>query len=131
MTQIEDKDVPDLSEKRKKTFKTVLLCVHSLTLILSVVLFVCGLVTNLRHLAYHQAWHASYGIYNGSVMSIIVGLVCTIISVIGKKCLVHVIWTERRMSKLVLNVKYLLSLSFFTAVEFYNLGDIQGIIRVH
>ena len=112
MTQIEEKDVPDLSEKRKKTFKTVLLCVHSLTLILSVVLFVCGLVTNLRHLAYHQAWHASYGIYNGSVMSIIVGLVCTIISVIGKKCLVHVIWTGRRMSKLVLNVKYLLSLSF-------------------
>ena len=30
------------------------------------------------------------------------------------------------MSKLVLNVKYLLSLSFLTAVEFYNLGHTQG-----
>ena len=45
-------------------------------------------------------------------------------------CLVHVIWTEPRMSKLVLNVKYLLLLFFLTAAEFYNLGLIQGIIRV-
>ena len=30
------------------------------------------------------------------------------------------------MSKLVLNVKYLLLLSFLTAAEFYNLGHIQG-----
>ena len=40
-------------------------------------------------------------------------------------------WTERRMSKLVLNVKYLLLLSFLTVAEFYNLGYIQGITRVH
>ena len=46
-------------------------------------------------------------------------------------CPVHVIWTECRMSKLVLNVKYLLFLSFLTEAEFYNLGHIQGIIRVH
>ena len=46
-------------------------------------------------------------------------------------CMVHVIWTERQMSKLVLNVKYLLLLSFLTAAEFYNLGHIQGIMRVH
>ena len=45
-------------------------------------------------------------------------------------CLVHVIWTGHRMSKLVLNVKYLLLLSFLIVVEFYNLGHIQGIIRV-
>ena len=32
------------------------------------------------------------------------------------------------MSKLVLNVKYLLLLSFSTEPEFYNLGHIQGII---
>ena len=44
---------------------------------------------------------------------------------------VHVIWKERRMSKLVLNVKYLLLLSFLTAAEFYNLGHIQVITRVH
>ena len=36
-----------------------------------------------------------------------------------------------RASKLVLNVKYLLLLSFLTAAEFYNLGHIQGIKRVH
>ena len=41
------------------------------------------------------------------------------------------LWTGRRMSKLVLNVKYLLLLSFLTAAKFYNLGHIQGIIRVH
>ena len=40
-------------------------------------------------------------------------------------CLVHVIWTDRRMSKLVLNVKYLLLLSFLTAAKFYHLGHIQ------
>ena len=34
------------------------------------------------------------------------------------------------MSKLVLNVKYLLLLSFLTAAEVYNLRHIQGIIRV-
>jgi hypothetical protein len=32
------------------------------------------------------------------------------------------------MSKLVLNVKYLLLLYFLTAAEIYNLGHIQGII---
>ena len=36
-----------------------------------------------------------------------------------------------RASKLVLNVKYLLLLSFLTVPEFYTLGHIQGIIRVH
>ena len=36
-----------------------------------------------------------------------------------------------RASKLVLNVKYLLLLSFLTGAEFYNLGHIQGMIRVH
>ena len=45
--------------------------------------------------------------------------------------LVPVIWSEPRMSKLVLNVKYLLFLSFLTTAEFYNLGHVQGIIRVH
>ena len=39
------------------------------------------------------------------------------------KCLVLVIWTEHQMSKLVLNVKYFLLLSFLTAVKFYNLGQ--------
>ena len=34
------------------------------------------------------------------------------------------------MLKLVLNVKYLLFLSFLTAAEFCNLGHIQGIRRV-
>ena len=34
------------------------------------------------------------------------------------------------MSKFGLNVKYLLLLSFLTAAEFYNLGHIQGILRV-
>ena len=33
------------------------------------------------------------------------------------------------MSKLVLNVKYLLLLCFLTAAKFYNLGHIQGIIK--
>ena len=46
-------------------------------------------------------------------------------------CLVHVIWTGRRMWKLVLNVKYLLLLPFLTAAEFYNLGHFQVIKRVH
>ena len=35
------------------------------------------------------------------------------------------------MSKLVLNVEYLLLLSFLIADEFYNFGHIQGIILVH
>ena len=35
------------------------------------------------------------------------------------------------MLKLVLNVKYLSLLSFLTAAEFYNLGHIQGIMRLH
>ena len=46
---------------------------------------------------------------------------------IGELCLLHVIWTEHQMSKLVFNVKYLLWLSFLTAAEFYNLAH----IRVH
>ena len=46
-------------------------------------------------------------------------------------CLVHVIWKERRMSKLVLNVKYLLLLSFFTSAKFYDLGHILAKIGVH
>ena len=45
--------------------------------------------------------------------------------------MVNAIWTERQMSNLVLNVKYLLLLSVLNATEFYNLGHIQCIIRVH
>ena len=44
--------------------------------------------------------------------------------------MVHVIWTKCRMSKLVLNVKYLLLLSFLTAAEFYNLWHIQDYYKV-
>ena len=36
-----------------------------------------------------------------------------------------------QMSKSVLNVKYLLLLSFLTAIKLYILGHIQGIVRVH
>ena len=36
--------------------------------------------------------------------------------------MVHVIWTERQMSKFVLDVKYLLLLSFLPVAEFYNLA---------
>ena len=43
----------------------------------------------------------------------------------------NVIRTGRQMSKLVLNAKYLLLLSFLIAAMFYNLGHIQVIIRVH
>ena len=50
---------------------------------------------------------------------------------VSLSCPVHVIWTGHRMLKLVLNVKYLLLLSFLSAAKFYNLGHIQGIIRVH
>ena len=39
--------------------------------------------------------------------------------------MIYVIWTERRMSKLVLNVKYLLLLPFLAAANFYNLGHIK------
>ena len=46
-------------------------------------------------------------------------------------CMLHVIWTGCRMSKLVLYVKYCYCYYFLTAAEFYNLGHIQGIIRVH
>ena len=56
---------------------------------------------------------------------------CYKLKIIDDLCLVHVIWSERRMSKLVLNLKYLLLLSFLTAANFYNLGHIQGIVRVH
>ena len=45
---------------------------------------------------------------------------------VSLSCPVHVIWTGHRMSKLMLNVKYLLLLSFLTESEFYNLGYIQG-----
>ena len=69
---------------KPKTFKKVLLTVHSLVLILSVFLFVSGLYTNLKHFAYHEAWHSSYGIFNASVMCIIIGLIGLIISITGE-----------------------------------------------
>ena len=53
------------------------------------------------------------------------------------KYLVHMrVWSFSFMScschlDRVLNVKYLLLLSFSTVAEFYNLGHIQGIIRVN
>ena len=45
-------------------------------------------------------------------------------------CLVHVIQTGHQMSKLVLNIKYLLLLSFLSMGEFYNLGPIQGTLQM-
>ena len=50
----------------------------------------------------------------------------TNVSFVSNQYLVHVIWTGCRMLKLVLNVKYLLVLSFLTVVKFYNFGQIQG-----
>ena len=49
-------------------------------------------------------------------------------NIIPLLCADHVIWTGCLMTKLVLNVKYLLLLSFLTMTKFYNLGHIQGII---
>ena len=83
----EVKENPDKKPKmvETKTYKKILLTVHSFVLLLSLALFICGLYTNLRHLAFHQAWHASYGIFNASVMCIIVGVIGIVISVTGKK----------------------------------------------
>lgn len=80
-----NKDKVDLGQKTSKVFKKILLSVHGLTLVLSVIIFICGLVTNLNHLAYHEAWHASYGIYNGSVLSMVIGIILTAIAILGKK----------------------------------------------
>ena len=70
--------------------------------------------------------HAKAGLCNNS-SSMNFQVSCLHLFLIGL-CLVHVIWTKRRMLKLVLNVKYLLLLSFLTVTKFYNLGYIQGII---
>ena len=78
-------DKVDLGQKTSKVFKKILLSVHGLTLVLSLIIFICGLVTNLNHLAYHEAWHASYGIYNGSVLSMVIGIILTAIAILGKK----------------------------------------------
>ena len=45
-------------------------------------------------------------------------------------CLVHVIWTELHVEIGVECQMFVIAI-FLTAVEFYNLGHIQGIIRVH
>ena len=71
--------------------------------------------------------HAKAGLCNNS-SSMNFQVSCLHLFLIGL-CLVHVIWTKRRMLKLVLNVKYLLLLSFLTVTKFYNLGHIQGIIK--
>ena len=73
--------------------------------------------------------HAKAGLCNNS-SSMNFQVSCLHLFLIGL-CLVHVIWTKRRMLKLVLNVKYLLLLSFLTVTKFYNFEHIQGIIRVH
>ena len=67
--------------------------------------------------------HAKAGLCNNS-SSMNFQVSCLHLFLIGL-CLVHVIWTKHRMLKLVLNVKYLLLVSFLTAAEFYNLGYIQ------
>ncbi len=67
-----------------ETFKKILLAVHCLTLILGAFLFIGGLITNLKHLAYHEAWHTSYGIHNGSVLCIIAGIVGLTVAILGK-----------------------------------------------
>ena len=45
-------------------------------------------------------------------------------------CLDHVILTGCQMNNLVSNFEYLLLLCFLTAAKFWNLGHLQGIIRV-
>lgn len=79
-----EKNEEEPKKQKMETFKKILLVVHSFTLILSFILFVCGIVTNLKHLAFHEAWHASYGMYNGSVLCITVGVIGIIISIVGK-----------------------------------------------
>ena len=85
------KEKVDEKAKSSQVFKKILLSVHGLTLVLSVIVFICGLVTNLNHLAYHEAWHASYGIYNGSVLSMVIGIILTAISILGKRSIIVLI----------------------------------------
>ena len=68
----------------KKTYKTILLTIHGLVLCLSLILFVCGLYVYIDHLTYHEAWHVSYGIYNGSVISMTISVILLAISILGK-----------------------------------------------
>ena len=84
----EAKKKPKEGKTSSKVYKKILLSVHGLTLVLSVIIFICGLVTNLNHLAYHEAWHASYGIYNGSVLSMVIGIILMAISILGKRIIV-------------------------------------------
>ena len=67
----------------KKTYKTILLTIHGLVLCLSLILFVCGLYVYIDHLTYHEAWHVSYGIYNGSVISMTISVILLAISILG------------------------------------------------
>jgi hypothetical protein len=73
------------SEKTSKMsiYKKILFSVNGITLILSFILFIMGLVVNLGHLSYHEAWHVSYGFYNGSVLIITVSCIIMAISALG------------------------------------------------
>ena len=105
----EAKDEVDLGKKTFQVFKKILLSVHGLTLVLSVIVFICGLVTNLNHLAYHEAWHASYGIYNGSVLSMVIGIILTAISILGKKNIICLQFTTSKIFPTVFFVLFSLN----------------------
>lgn len=66
-----------------KTYRFVLISIHSVVLVLSVISLICGLYVYIDHQTYHEAWHVSYGVHNSSVICIIISLILLIISVLG------------------------------------------------
>ena len=68
-----------------KTYRFVLISIHSVVLVLSVISLICGLYVYIDHQTYHEAWHVSYGVHNSSVICIIISLILLIISVLGEQ----------------------------------------------
>ena len=93
-------DEEDHIDKSKRSAKMLLIIVNVFTLLCSLILFVMGVIMTVNHARVHEEWHAGYGVWNASIVCIVIALVLAGLGTIGKSLFITRIYLKHRMINL-------------------------------
>ena len=74
----------DIVDKSKKSAKILLIFVNICTILCSLILFGIGVMMAVNHARIQSEWSAAYGLWNSSILCIVISLILAGVGAMGK-----------------------------------------------
>ena len=87
----------DIVDKSKKSAKILLIFVNICTILCSLILFGIGVMMAVNHARIQSEWSAAYGLWNSSILCIVISLILAGVGAMGKCNAKHGILCYKKM----------------------------------